>query len=56
MATGSRMLALKIPWTEEPGGLQRVAKSQTQQSIYTMTRAREKERGKRKGWRKKGAW
>jgi len=30
MATHSRILAWRIPWTEEPGGLQshRVAKSQ----------------------------
>ena len=33
MATHSRLLAWRIPWTEEPGGLhtvQRAAKSQTQ--------------------------
>ena len=30
MATHSGILALRIPWTEEPGGLQsRVAQSQT---------------------------
>ena len=29
MATHSSILALRIPWTEEPGG-HRVAKSQTQ--------------------------
>ena len=30
MATGSSILAWKIPWREEPGGLQcRVTKSQT---------------------------
>ena len=29
MATGSSILAWRIPWTEEPGGLQSVAKSQT---------------------------
>ena len=33
MATHSSILAWKkIPWTVEPGGLQRVAKSQTQLS------------------------
>ena len=33
MATHSNILAWKIPWTEEPGGLQRVAtKSRTQLS------------------------
>ena len=30
MATHSSILAWKIPWPEEPGGLHRVAKSQTQ--------------------------
>ena len=30
MATHSSILAWRIPWTEEPGGLHRVAKSQTQ--------------------------
>ena len=29
MATHSSILAWKIPWTEEPGGLLGVAKSQT---------------------------
>ena len=29
MATHSSVLAWKIPWTEEPGGLLGVAKSQT---------------------------
>ena len=28
-ATHSIVLAWRIPWTEEPGGLHRVAKSQT---------------------------
>ena len=32
MATLSHILAWKILWTEEPGGLQSIAKSQTQQS------------------------
>ena len=34
MATHSRILAWRIPWTEEPGGLQStgVTKSQTQMS------------------------
>ena len=31
VATHSRILAWRIPWTEEPGGLHRVAKSQTRQ-------------------------
>ena len=37
MATHSFILAWKIPWMEEPGGLQsmRVAKSQTQLSDFT---------------------
>ena len=30
MATHSSILAQRIPWTEEPGGLHRVAKSWTQ--------------------------
>ena len=30
MATHSSVLAWRIPWTEEPGGLHRVAKGQTQ--------------------------
>ena len=29
MAAHSSILAWKIPWTEEPGGLQSIAKSQT---------------------------
>ena len=35
----SSILTWKIPWTEEPGGLQtmRVSKSQTQQGTYTHT-------------------
>ena len=39
MATHSSMLAWKIPWTEEPGGLQSmgVAKSRTQLSDLTFT-------------------
>ena len=28
-ATRSRILAWKMPWTEEPGGLQSIAKSRT---------------------------
>ena len=32
MAIHSSILAWKIPWTEEPGGLHGVAKSQTQLS------------------------
>ena len=37
MATRSSTLAWKIPWTEEPGGLQSkgVAKSQTELSMHT---------------------
>ena len=41
VATRSRTLAWKIPWTEEPGRLQslgsRVTKSQTQLSDFTFT-------------------
>ena len=37
MATHSSVLAWKIPWMEEPGRLQRVAKSQTQLSECTFT-------------------
>ena len=29
MATHSSILAWRIPWTEEPGGLQRATKTQT---------------------------
>ena len=29
MATHSSILAWRIPWTEEPGGIHRVARSQT---------------------------
>ena len=32
MATHSSILAWRVPWTEEPGGLQRVAKSWTELS------------------------
>ena len=37
MATHSSVLAWRIPWIEEPGGLQsiRVAKSQTRLSTHT---------------------
>ena len=39
MATHSSVLAQKIPWTEEPGGIQSmgVAKSQTRLSNFTFT-------------------
>ena len=38
MATHSKILAWKIPWTEEPGGLvQRIAKSWTRLSEHTHT-------------------
>ena len=39
MATHSSILAWKIPWTEEPGGLQSmgVAESQTQLSMHTQS-------------------
>ena len=38
MATHSSILAWKIPWTEEPGGLQSVGlQSQTLLSIHTCT-------------------
>ena len=39
MAPHSSTLAWKIPWTEEPGGLQwgRVAKSRTRLSVFTFT-------------------
>ena len=48
MATHSSTLAWKIPWTEEPGGLQsmRSAKSWTRLNDFTLTfhfRALEKE-------------
>ena len=44
MAPHSRTLAWKIPWTEEPGGLQSmgVAKSQTRLSDFTFTHCRRK--------------
>ena len=37
MATHSSILAWRIPWTEEPGGLQskEVTKSQTELSVHT---------------------
>ena len=35
MATHSSILAWKIPWMEEPGGLHGVIKSQTQLSDFT---------------------
>ena len=38
MATHSSTLAWKIPWTEEPGGLQSMGlQSQTQLSDFTFT-------------------
>ena len=47
MATHSSILALRIPWTEKPGG-HRVAKSRTQlkrpsKHIYTWYRIKSKE-------------
>ena len=36
MATHSSILAWRIPWTEEPGGLNRVTKSQTQLEPLSM--------------------
>ena len=43
MATHSNILAWKIPWTEEPGGLvQRIAKSWTRLSEHTHTHTRTK--------------
>ena len=36
-ATHSSTLAWKIPWTEEPGRLHGVTKSQTQLSDFTVT-------------------
>ena len=38
MATHSRILAWRIPWTEEPGGLQStgVAKSRTRLGNFTL--------------------
>ena len=42
MVTHSSILAQKIPWTEEPGGIQSTGsqKSQTQLSNYTSTQLR----------------
>ena len=37
MATHFSILALIIPWTEEPGGLCGVARSQTRLSNFTFT-------------------
>ena len=38
MATHSRILAWRLPWTEEPGGLQSVgSQSRTRRSNYTAT-------------------
>ena len=37
MAAHSTILAWKIPWTEEPGKLHGVAKSQTQLNDFTFT-------------------
>ena len=36
MATHSSILAWRIPWTEEPGGLQSIEKSQTQLKQLSM--------------------
>ena len=37
MATHSSTLAWKIPWTDEPGGVHRVAKSWTRLNDFTFT-------------------
>ena len=41
MATHSSILAWRIPWTEKPGRLPRVAKSLTQQSDLACTHKEE---------------
>ena len=38
MATHASILAWKIPWTGEPSGLHRVAKSRTRMSVFTFMR------------------
>ena len=40
IAIHSRTIAWKIPWTEEPGRVHRVAKSRTQLSDFTFTQQR----------------
>ena len=48
MATHSRILAWRIPWTEEPGGLQsmRSQESDTTERLHFHFRLRKKYRGK----------
>ena len=51
MATYSRILAWRIPWTEEPGGLQSTEskKSQTQLSTHTTPPAGKQKPGRSDG-------
>ena len=37
MATHSRILAWKIPWTEEPGGLQSMGGKESDKTMHTHT-------------------
>ena len=53
MATHSSILAWKIPWTEEPGGLQSM---QLQRIRYALVTDQQQARVKRMGGYLKGQW
>ena len=48
MATHSSILALRIPWTEEPGGLQTLGsqRDKTERSTLTLTKGKESQADK----------
>ena len=48
MATHSRILALKVPWTEEPGGLQSMGSQRVRQGSATEQYGMEKRRWERR--------
>ena len=53
MATHSSVLAWRIPWTEEPGGLQSMASQRVGHDLvmFTTTAASIKDLGSRLGWK-----
>ena len=53
MATHSSILAWRIPWTEEPGGLQSIGSQRVGHDCVTITTSsRNKETDSRKSWYK----
>ena len=48
MATHSSTLAWRIPWTEEPGGLQSMESQESRHNLVTKSPYRREERKKKK--------